>query len=193
MAGVRIDSMRLTPTLLLLLLSVGSFAPTAAHAADPRTSRTRVSKSGLYAVRLVEAGDKSCNLEVLRDGGPHWSLRQCVGTVDDAYFVSDDGEKVWVLYTLPFKATKRPRKAKGAAWTFTVVAREYDRAGTVVKEKQLRDFVRSKAGLEDVRQLEKRLKWLEGVVGERGNPPRLNEAGQVELNTLEHRLFKLDF
>lgn len=163
------------------------------YSGEPRVSRMRVSQSGRFAVRLTESGPGQCALEVLKDSAPHWTLNQCVGTADDLYFVSDDGERFWVLRTLPEKPRRRPKKARRAAWTRAQVAAEYDRSGKEVAGKRLFDLVPTRGGLDEVRQLETHFKWLEGVLGVPGTPPRLNEAGQIELVTIDHRQHRLKF
>lgn len=165
----------------------------AALAKEPRASTTRVSKSGRYAIRLFELDEGKCRVEVLADSAPHWQLEACVGTVDDLYFVSDDGERFWVLHTIPRKGTRRPKKGRYPAWTYGKVAALYDREGRALKVKVLNHFVKSRMGLDDVRQLRKHFKWLEGVAGVPGNPPRLNAAGQVEFETVEPKTYRLDF
>lgn len=162
-------------------------------ASGARSSKARVSPNGRYSIQLTKNADGSCRLEVVKERETAWSLNDCVGGPDDLYFVSDDGERFWVVYTLPEKTVRRPKRAKGAAWTYAKVAAKYDREGHVLKLKRLRDFIRTRSGLGDVRQLEKHFKWLEGEVGVPGRPPRLNDAGQVELNTLEHKQYKLQF
>ncbi|MBX5481130.1 MAG: hypothetical protein IRZ16_04660 [Myxococcaceae bacterium] len=165
-----------------------------ARAEEPKSSRVRLSHSGRYGVRLVELGEGKCRLEVLKEDAPHWTLERCVGTADDLYFASDDGEKVWVLYTLPKKPVRRPsRKAKRAAWTYAVVAARYGRDGEADRRLVLNQLMRTRESLEDVRQYEKHFKWLEGVAGVRGIPPKLNEQGKVELVTLDHKTHTLEF
>lgn len=190
---------RILARLLLVVLALSFWG--SAHAQKTRQSRMRVSHSGLYGIRMEQTGE-ACRLEVLKDSQPHWELRQCVGSPDDLYFISEDGEKFWVIYTVPQKGTKAPkvvrRKGKKApkrypAWTYTNVAVQYDKSGNVLVAKQLNDFIKTGMGLQNVRQLTKHFKWLEGVVGVPGNPPRLNKEGQVELNTLEPKIFRLDF
>ena len=158
-----------------------------------RSSRSRVSGNGTYSVRLVEKAGK-CTLEVSRESGPVWTLKQCVGGVDDLYFVSNDGERVWVLFPLAPKGTKKlPGKQyrKVPAWANTVVAEQYDRQGRV-QERRLLNFVGQRE-LSEVRQLGQHLKWLEGVLGVPGKGPRLTDAGRIEFETVGSRSHQLTF
>ncbi len=179
---------RILAVLLTLALPFG------VGASEPKKSKTTVSARGDYSVRLVELGPKQCRLEVLKESTPAWHLERCVGTVDDLYFVSNDGARVWVVKTIPQKApVRRGKRTKYPDWTYVEVAALYGRDGSKLKSKQLHDFVKSRDGLNDVRQLESHFKWLEGVAGVPGKAPRLNDAGQVELETIEPKGFKLEF
>ena len=103
-----------------------------------RSSRARVSANGAFTVRLVQHAQGKCTLEVAKESGPVWTLKQCVGGVDDLYFVSNDGERVWVIYPLAPKGTKKlPGKKlkKVPAWANTVVAVQVDRHGGRVDER----------------------------------------------------------
>ena len=191
--------MKLHPT-LQAVVAVCALALTPGAQAEEevtRKSKTKVSANGLYAVRLSQVGKTSCRLEVLKDDQPSWHLDACVGTVDDLYFVNDDGSKVWVVRTVPEKGTVPSRasrtKLKYPAWTYTEVVALYDQTGRKLESKQLHDFVKSRNGLDDIRELQRHFKWLEGVAGVPGKSPRLNDAGQVELDTIERKTFKLKF
>ena len=154
--------------------------------AEERSSRSRVSANGEFTVRLVEQGAGKCALEVSQESGPVWSLPRCVGGVDDLYFVSDKGERVWVLYPLaPKGKTKLAGKQykKVPAWANTLVAVEFDREGTRLQERRLLDFVQPHA-LSEVRQMSQHLKWLEGMVGVPGKGPRLTDAGHIEFEVV---------
>jgi hypothetical protein len=151
-----------------------------------RASRARVNSKGSFSVRLVEKDKHQCTLEMSRESGPVWSLEQCVGGVDDLYFASDDGERVWVLYPLAPKGTRKLPGKKGKKlpeWSNTTVAVEYDRQGRRVQERSLLDFVGPKE-LSEVRQLGEHLKWLEGQLGVPGKGPRLTDDGRIEFETL---------
>jgi hypothetical protein len=140
---------------------------------------------------LVESGPGDCRLEVLKESAPTWRIDRCVGTVDDLYFVSNDGTRVWVVKTLPENGSGKSRKYP--AWTYAEVAALYGRDGRRLKSMQLNDFVQSRGGLEDVRKLAHHFKWLEGALGVPGKGPRLTDAGVVELETVERKTFKLEF
>ncbi|WNG40790.1 hypothetical protein F0U61_49180 [Archangium violaceum] len=173
---------------MLLLVSLPALAA-------ERASRTRVSANGTFSVRLVEKAPGQCTLEVSKESGPVWKLKECVGGVDDLYFVSNDGERVWVLYPLAPKGTKKlPGKKfrKVPAWANTVVAVQYDRQGGRVQERSLLDFVGQRE-LPEVRQLGQHLKWLEGLLGVPGKGPRLTDAGHIEFETVGSKSHKLTF
>lgn len=160
-----------------------------------RSSRARVSANGAFSVRLVQHAPGKCTLEVSKESGPVWTLKQCVGGVDDLYFVSNDGERVWVLFPLAPKGTvKLPGKQykKVPAWANTVVAEQYDRQGGRVQERRLLSFVGQRE-LSEVRQLGQHLKWLEGVLGVPGKGPRLTDAGRIEFETVGNKSHQLTF
>ncbi len=162
--------------------------------AEERSSRPRVSANGTFTVRLVALSAGRCKLEVSKESGPVWTLKQCVGGVDDLYFVSNDGERVWVFFPLAPKGTKKlPGKKykKVPAWANTVVAEEYDRQGRV-QERRLLNFVGVRE-VSEVRELGQHLKWLEGVLGVPGKGPRLTDAGRIEFETVGGKSHKLTF
>lgn len=167
-------------------------APAAALAQEAKASRTQVSANGVYSVRLTQAPDGSCTLEVAKESETLWALNRCVGTADDLYFVSNSGERVWVLKTLPEKPG-RPKAGKpGTPWFQVVVAVLYGRDGKAVQTRRLSEVVAYK-NREDVRQLGKHFKWLEGVLDVPGKRPRVNDQGQVELETVGAKTVKLNF
>jgi hypothetical protein len=165
-----------------------------AEAAE-RSSRARVSANGTFSVRLVEEAPDKCTLEVSKESGPVWKVKQCVGGVDDLYFVSNDGERVWVLYPLAPKGTQKlPGKKykKVPAWANTVVAVEVDRQGARVQQRGLLDLVAQKE-LTGVRQMSQHLKWLEGLLSVPGKGPRLTDAGRIEFETVGGKSHQLQF
>ncbi|QDE71727.1 hypothetical protein [Myxococcus xanthus] len=172
--------------LALVLMCLSSSA-----LAEERKGRARVSANGLYSVRMVEAAQGQCRLEVTQESGPVWTLAQCLGTVDDLYFVSNDGERVWVVWPLVEKGKPVPeprpkkkskvKKPKGPpAWARVVVAAQYGRDGQRLQEKRLTEWLNTRQ-LSEVRQLTHHFKWLEGTLGIPGKGPRLTDAGVVEL------------
>ncbi|QRK10206.1 hypothetical protein JQX13_08955 [Archangium violaceum] len=176
---------------LIVMLLLVSLPASAAE----RASRTRVSANGTFSVRLVEKAPGQCTLEVSKESGPLWTLKECVGGVDDLYFVSNDGARVWVLFPLAPKGTKKlpgKRYRKVPAWANTVVAVEYDRQGGRVQERSLLSFVAQRE-LPEVRQLGQHLKWLEGLLGVPGKGPRLTDAGHIEFETVGGKSHKLTF
>jgi len=163
--------------------------------AEERASRARVSANGAFSVRMVEQAPGKCMLEVSKESGPLWTLKECVGGVDDLYFVSNDGEWVWVVYPLAPKGTKQlPGKKfkKVPPWANTVVAVKMDRNGGRVDERRLTEFVGTRE-LPEVRQLSQHLKWLEGLLGVPGKGPRLTDAGRIEFETVGGKTHKLTF
>lgn len=177
--------------LLLALPAVGA----------ERASRARVSANGMYSVRMVEAAPGQCRLEVSKESGPEWTLSECVGTVDDLYFVSNDGERVWVIRPLAEKAPEvkskasrksKKKKSKVPGWARVPVAALYDREGRKVEEKLLTAFVAAK-DMGELRELKGHFKWLEGTLGIPGKGPRLTDAGHVEFETVGGKHHRLTF
>lgn len=163
-----------------------------------RTSRSKVSANGVYSVRMVQPDADTCRLEVSKESGPVWTLSKCVGTADDVYFVSDNGERVWVLRPLvekgpepKVKASKKP-KSKVPAWARVPVATLYDRNGQRLDEKMLTDLVAPK-DMGEVRELGKHFKWLEGTLGIPGKGPRLTDDGHVEFEPVGGKTHRLSF
>jgi hypothetical protein len=156
--------------------------------AEERKGRARVSANGLYSVRMVEVSPGKCRLEVSKESGPVWQLEQCLGTVDDYYFVSNDGERVWVVWPLVEKGKgvepRSKKKRKGPpAWTNVVVAARYGRDGQRQEEKRLLELLPAKQ-VSEVRELRNHFKWLEGTLSIPGKGPRLTDAGVVEFETV---------
>jgi hypothetical protein len=129
-----------------------------------------------------------------------------VGTVDDLYFVSDSGERFWVLASLPKSRTppagtapatetKKSAKKKGPAFDAygpVVVAWLYDRLGNLVAERRLSELLPTSAH-HKLRKLDRRFVWLEGVLGVPGREPRANDRNQVEFETVEPKTWRLEF
>ncbi len=180
----------LRTVLVLVLVLVGLPSEGAS-----RTSRARVSANGIHTVILHEEAPGRCRLEVSTESGNGWKLEECVGGVDDLYFVSNDGQRVWVLKPLVEKGTRKlPGKEfrKVPAWANTVVAELYDSKGGRVEQKNLLDFVKP-AELSEVRQLNKHLKWLEGLLGVPGKGPRLSDKGRIEFEVVGGTNHQLTF
>lgn len=160
--------------------------------AAPRESRRSVSVNGAYRVQLFEDAPGSCRLEVRTDAAVQWTVERCVGTTSDAYFVSQDGERVWVLHTLPLKAEGRPRytgqgrmrREVAPGWAGTRVATLFDRHGKALQSRRLSDFLQT-AGYRKVRFLSQRFTWLEGVNGVPGKGPRLERDGTLAFETVD--------
>ncbi|MDY7232365.1 hypothetical protein [Hyalangium rubrum] len=166
--------------------------------AAERASKARVSANGLYSVRLVEDAPGQCRVEMLKESGLAWQFSGCVGTVNDLYFASNDGERFWVLHPLAEKGTKGlvlkqgKRKVRIPGWANTPVAALYDRAGQKLQEKRLPDFLKSKE-LSEVRQMQGHFKWLEGTLGIPGKGPRLTDQEKVEFEAVGGKFYSLSF
>ena len=184
---------------LVLLLA------TPAPADEPRRSKGSASSNAEYGIVLREEGEGRCRVEATRDTDPAWTLPRCVGGVDDLYFISDSGQRFWVLFTLPKsipppsrppvsesqkKAAKKspPHDAYGGV----KVAVLYDRLGNVLGERTLGELV-PKSAYRKLRLYDRRFGWLEGLNGVPGREPRVTEHNQVEFDTVEPRTRRLDF
>jgi hypothetical protein len=170
----------------------GCLAAAAAWGEDPKQTRLQVSGNGSFGVRMTQPGADQCHLEVLKDNEPLWSLDKCVGTVDDLFFVSNDGQRVWVLKATPEKPGPPKGKKKGTPWYQVEVATLYDAQGNPVQSRRLMDLVQP-AERDKVRQLGKHFVWFEGMETLPGRKPRINDAGQVELEVAGSRTVKLNF
>lgn len=190
---------RNAPT-LVLLLALPSWAE------DARHSRAAASSNAEYGIVLREEAQGKCRVEATRDTDPAWTLPRCVGGVDDLYFISDSGQRFWVLMTLPKSIPPPPGKTpvgetqKRAArkspphdaFSAVTVAVLYDRLGNVLAEKTLGELV-PKTSHRKLRQLDRRFLWLEGINGVPGREPRVTEHNQVEFDTVEPKTRRLDF
>ena len=181
--------------LLATCLSLGLALPALAA---PRESRRSVSINGVYRFQYVEDAPGKCRVEVVTDSGPAWTLAKCVADVHDAFFMASDGQRFWVVKTLPlavagspeYRGKGRARRMVAPGWAQTVVAVQYDRTGKVLEQRRLRELLTG-AGYEKVRPLASRFTWLQGVNGVPGKGPRLTAQGQVELETVEGRTLVL--
>ena len=187
-------------TTLLLLALAGSAA-----AEETGQSRTRASSNAEYVIVMRVEGPGKCRVEVTRDTDIAWTLPRCVGTVDDQYFVSNSGERFWVLAALPKSLTPptappvSPSQKKAAqkkkpfdGYGPVVVGVLYDRLGNVIAERKLSELLPGSAHRR-LRLLDRRFVWMEGVLGVPGKEPRVNDRNQVEFETVEPRTRRLDF
>ncbi len=187
--------MRGAPAALpLLVLLAGAAAP----AAEPKlkTSATKSSANGVYAIRLEQVDEKTCRIVVFKDRDVAWKLDRCFGgTVDDLLFVSNDGTRFWMLTVLPeLVESPPPRKGQKKADPMfeAVVAQELDKDGRQLASKKLKDFLEYKRrGL--LRALEKHFKWLQGVVDVPGKSPRVSDAELVEFEPVSGKTQQLKF
>jgi hypothetical protein len=172
----------------LLLLGLA----TAPAWAAPSTSRPRVSANGLYTITFAQQGPGQCLLTVSKEDGPLWSLSRCVGSPEDAFFVSNDGGQFWVLHAVPRVPSGHRYQQHPERWGKVVVAVRFDRTGTVLERRTLASFV-------TVREREKlvdlglRFGWLAGVGGAPGVAPRQKDGGVVVLDTVANRQYRLGF
>jgi hypothetical protein len=188
---------------LLLIVQAVLTAPASA-AAQTGQSRARASSNAEYGIVMRVEGPGKCRIEVTRDADVAWTLPRCVGTVDDLYFVSNSGERFWVLAALPKSLPPPPtpigetqKKESKKKPPFdghgpVTVATLYDRVGNVVGHRKLAELL-SRSAYPRLRTLDRRFIWLEGVLGVPGTEPRVNDKNQVEFETVEPRTVRLDF
>jgi hypothetical protein len=191
-------------TTLLLLIQAAVVAPALAEEASQ--SRARASSNAEYGIVMRVEGEGKCRIEATRDTDVAWTLPRCLGTVDDLYFISNSGERFWLLAALPkslpppsgpvvtSESQKKQAKKKPPFDPYgpVEVAVLYDRLGNVLAQKKLKDFLPKNANGK-VRKLDRRFVWLEGVLGVPGKEPRVNDRNQVELETVEPKTVRLDF
>jgi hypothetical protein len=188
----------------LALLLVQTVLAGRAAAQETGQSRGRASSNAEYGIVMRIEGEGKCRIEVTRDTDVAWTLPRCLGTVDDLYFVSNSGERFWVLAGLPKSLPPPPSAAveakKGSSKKKPMfdphgpvtVASLYDRLGNVIAQRKLQDFLGRNAHRK-LRKLDRRFVWLEGVLGIPGKEPRVNDRNQVEFETVEPRTWRLDF
>lgn len=162
-----------------------------AFAQSPKVGRARVSANGLYSIRMVEEGPSKCRVEVEKEAVPLWALEGCIGNAEDLYFISNDGQRFWMLRTVP--ELPRPQKNERREPMFrAVVAVLYDSNGKALKTKQLSDFMdATKSAM--VRKLGRHFLWLGGVVSVPGKSPLVTDKNEVELETVALKRYTLQF
>ncbi|HMK73573.1 MAG TPA: hypothetical protein VK454_09545 [Myxococcaceae bacterium] len=190
---------RCETTLLLLVLAAR------AASAQSGDSRGRASSNAEFGIVMRVEAPGRCRIEVTRDTETAWTLPKCVGTADDLYFVSNSGERFWVMAALP-KSLPPPgpapvgeqqkklarKKPPFDGYGSVVVAVLYDRLGNVLLERRISELV-PKSAYGKIRALDRRFVWLEGVYGVPGREPRVNEKNQVEFETVEPKTWRLEF
>lgn len=176
------------PLLVLPLWALGA----------PRESSAHASSNGVWSIQFLESAPEQCRVEATRDADPAWTLERCVGTVQDLFFISNDGERFWVLRVLPRtphapkpKGTHAKPPPPGEPFVNALVATLFDRQGKVLSERTLRDFMSRR--FEKLRDLDSHFCWLEGELGVPGRRPRISESNQVEFETVEPKTYRLDF
>jgi hypothetical protein len=168
-----------------------ALAVCAVAGAEPKVTKTQISSNGAHGVRFEVDGEK-CRLVAVKETTEEWSLDRCVGSQDDFFFISNEGDRVWVLHALPKKPAKPARGKKGTPWYSVVVAELIEKDGSFVRAVKLSDVVDAR-GREKVEQMEKYFKWLEGAMGVKGKGPRINDKDQVEFEVAGPKTQKLGF
>ncbi len=176
--------------LLRRLGAVAMLATSLTWAAGPRTSRSQTSATGVYSIHLVELSKDSCRLEIMEETKLTTHIDRCLGTVDDLYFIANNGQRFWVVRSTP----EKPKDARpnATAWTSVVVASLYDRTGKLLRSVRLSQLVPSKSRSK-VRQLDRHFLWLQGVAGVPGTMPRVNNQNEVELEPVDTKTVHLKF
>ncbi len=164
----------------------------------PRESSAHASSNGVWSIQMVESAPEQCRVEATRDADPAWTLERCVGTVEDLYFISNDGERFWVLRVFPRtpplpkqKGSKPKTPPPGTPFVSAPVAALFDKQGNVLGERTLKDFLQRR--FDKLRDMDSHFCWLEGELGVPGRRPRITESNQVEFETVEPKTFRLDF
>lgn len=155
------------------------------------STRSHSSANGLYAIRFVQEAPGKCRVEAQKDQDVVWTVPQCLGTVDDLFFISNSGERFWQIRPLP----EIPPKVKGdkkSPLMRAVVAVLYEKDGRVLRSMRLDDFL-ARHRLALVRQLEHHFKWLEGTFDIPGKGPRVTDKDEVELDTVAQKTHTLKF
>ena len=160
-------------------------------AATPKSSKSQSSATGVYSIKLIEQQPGKCQVEVTEETKLAWQLDKCVGTTDDFYFVSDDGQRFWVIRAFPEKPAA-PQKQESETWLSVVVAVLYDQQGKALRRMRAGELVPARAR-HRVRQLGKHFLWLKGVGGVPGAMPRVNDHNEVELEPVDSRPVHLKF
>jgi hypothetical protein len=160
-------------------------------AGEPTSSRSHSSPNGLWSIKLTELEPGKCRVETSKDNAPAWHLERCVGTADDHLFVSDDGQRFWVVHSFPRIPEARAAQGRPEKWLGVEVAAEYDRDGQKLQSRVLKSFMTHE--LEKLRDMGHRFVWLSGVGGLPGKGPRVTDAGLVELDTASDKTFRLKF
>lgn len=174
-------ALRPSAAALLALLASGL-----ARGEEPKSTPTRTSADASRAIRLLRLPDGRCRVEALdAQQKVRWVLRRCVAALEDLLFISNRGNRFWVLRPLP-------STPPGASWESAVVARLFDSKGRLLGSRRVRDLV-PKQHREEVRHLGKHFKWLEGVLGVPGKGPRVNEKNQLEFETVGTNTVRLGF
>ena len=166
-------------------------------AAEPKSSATKSSANGLYAVHFEQVDEKTCRVVATKDRDQAWRLDRCVASVDDLLFINNDGTRFWVVKVLPelpdppaIRGTQ-PKEKTDPMFEATVAV-EYDKDGRVLQSKKLKELMDYKRrGL--LRKLEKHFKWVQGVLDVPGKSPRVSDAELLELEPVSGKTQQLKF
>lgn len=177
------------------VLAIAALAWAALALAEPKASKPQVSANSAYTATFQVEDDGTCRLAVTAKdaAAPAWTLDRCVGSPEDLFFVSNSGDRVWVLHVLP----EKPAKPKGggwpkAPWYSVVVAELFDRDGKLLDARKLSSLAGTRQR-EKCQQLERHFKWLEGVLGVAGRAPRVTDKNEVEFETVGTTVMHLKF
>ncbi|MFN0064213.1 MAG: hypothetical protein ACKVPX_17030 [Myxococcaceae bacterium] len=164
-----------------------------AHGAEPASSRPHVSSNGRYSVRAISPDPKTCQLEITQETEVVWESPRCFGTLDDLYFISNDGVRVWVLRALPNMAKVKNPRLLGSVAGRAIGAILVGKPGNVVASRTVNSFMKTVRARGKIEGLSTHFRWLQGAVGKGGKPPRSNDNNQVEFETLDGRTHRLRF
>lgn len=171
-------STRSTTRYLGALLVSAALLTSASALAQEKVTRKQVSANGLYTIYFRQNPDQSCLVVALKDGAPFWQLSQCVGTTADLFFISNDGQRFYVV-----KSLADLKKGKRLSWTTDTVVKLYTKEGQLKFSRDAGSLV-PKIARNDVRELGAHVKWAAGLYGVPGKPPHVNDAGQLELESV---------
>ncbi len=171
------------PSSLLCLAAL--LAPAAALGADAREWSV-VSPNAEYEASQGPVGEVGCRFEVKRgERTLVWAADRCFGTVDDARFLSNDGQRLVVLYSYPAKAGDTPAGMKG------VPGAEVFARGERIARHLVGAFVKDTKPLVNAKR---HFYWVEGMLGQSGVPPGPSKSAEaIEFTTLDHRSWAVGF
>jgi hypothetical protein len=155
-------------------------------------SITSVSSNQAYAIRFEKSEDGKCKAVGLRETQQVWQVDACVANLDDLLFISNKGDRFWVLKGLPEKGPEPKKPVKNPGWHHQVVAREFDKTGALVRQRRLSELMTPYERTK-IHTLARHFKWMEGVVGMKGKSPRVNIENEVEFEVAGGKTVTLVF